>query len=110
METVEDLQSKFEYYAEQHYAALQEGGGSRANKWYKKIVKLHELSVNIMNENIFKRFLSHENECVRFWAACFCLQDSPQEAQSVLKKLLKSSEPYISISAKANLESFSKSE
>ena len=42
METVEDLQSKFEYFAEQHYAALQEGGGSRANKWYKKIVKLHE--------------------------------------------------------------------
>ena len=108
METIGNLQKKFEYYAEQQYIAFSEGGGRKANIWHKKIMKLYEMCQTLKCTDMFRTFLFHENENVRLWAAGFCRNEYPKESMKVLKKLLRSSEPIISLSAKVLLEPFNK--
>lgn len=104
METIEQLEEKFVYSATQHGLAMQEGGGRKANRWHKQILMLSDKFEENGCKDRLKKFLCHENEYVRLWAACLSIKTYPQESRKVLKQLMKSTDPYVYISAKAILE------
>lgn len=105
METIENIKTNFERFAIEQNRALAEGNGKKANRFHKKIQLLHEHAKTLNCVYIFASYLEHENEIIKLWASVFCMEIAPQIAHKNLVKLTHSSEPIISLSAKATLDS-----
>lgn len=105
METIDDLKKIFVQYANEQSYAFTEGNGRKANRFHKKIEDLYIKASCLYNDDVFKDFLTSENENVKLWVSCFYLEKYPNEAKKNLQDLIKSSEPIISLSAKMKLES-----
>lgn len=104
METLDQIVDKFVYSAIQHGLAMKEGGGRKANRWLKKVSVIYQKIAEIGCEERLKPLLNHENEYVRLSVACLAKELFPDEAEKVLKKLTKSSDPYVYISARCSLD------
>lgn len=108
MEPLEILKKKFEDYVALHNDALAKGNGKMANRIHKKIQDLYHQVKNANQIEIFRDYLDSYDESMCLWAASLCLKTYPQEAEKQLVKLSKSTNPMISISAKAALDFYTK--
>ena len=108
METLEKIKVDFEKFAIEQSCAFAEGEGKKTNRFHKKIQLLHKQAKELDCINVFESFLDNKNENVMLWASIFCLEISPKLAWKNLVNLSHSSEPIISLSAKATLDSLRK--
>ena len=108
MATLEKIKVDFEKFAIEQSCAFAEGEGKKANRFHKKIQLLHKQAKELDCINVFESFLDNKNENVMLWASIFCLEISPKLAWKNLVNLSHSSEPIISLSAKATLDSLRK--
>ena len=104
METVDQIVDKFVYSAIQHRLAIKDGSGKKANRWLKKVSVIYNQLVETGCVDRLKPLLEHEDEYVRLSVACLAKEIFPNESKKVLRKLTKSSEPYVQISAKCSLD------
>lgn len=87
METVEALKKQFVNYAIEHSQFYENGEGKKANRIHKKIHSLYLKIKSLDKIDVLKDFLDDEHECVRLWAAGFCLKIAPELAIQELTKL-----------------------
>lgn len=105
METIDELKKNFVQYVNEQSNAFAEGNGKKANRFHKKIQDLYLKVSTLYGSEEFEEFLYSENENVKLWASCFCMEIYPDKSRQNLQDLLKSSEPIISLAAKMKLES-----
>lgn len=109
MKEIKDLiKERFVEYALKQSHAFDEGNSQKANKYHKKINLLFKQAQEQGCENVFKEFLDNKNENIELWAAGFCLEIDPIKAEKKLIKISTSSNPMMSISAKATLDIYRK--
>lgn len=105
METIDELKKYFVQYVNEQSNAFAEGNGKKANRFHKKIQDLHLKASALYGNDFFTEFLNSEDENIKLWASCFCIETYPDKSRKNLQDLLKSSEPIISLAAKIKLES-----
>lgn len=105
METIDEIKKNFVQYVNEQSNAFAEGNGKKANRFHKKIQNLHLKVSTIYGNEVFKEFLYSEDENIKLWASCFCMEAYPDRSRKNLQDLLKSSEPIISLAAKMKLSS-----
>ena len=108
METLEILKEQFVSYAISQLQALENGEGRKANRIHKKIHSIYLKLKNLDRVDVLKDFLNDEHECVRLWAAGFCLKIAPKLAEQELKK--KSEDFFISSAAEVTLKLYRNNE
>lgn len=107
METIEALKKQFISYAVEHSLFYENGEGKKANRIHKKIHLLYLKIRELDKADILKELLDDEHECVRLWAAGFCLEIAPDVA---IRELKKSSNFFIRTDAEVTLKLYQNNE
>ena len=104
------LKKQFVSSVIEHSQAYENGEGKKANRIHKKIHSLYLKIKSLDKIDVLKDFLDDEHECVRLWAAGFCLKIAPELAIQELTKLRKSSNFFIRTDAEITLKLYRNNE
>lgn len=110
METIENLQKKYETYCIEHWETMNEGNSKKANQIHKKIIRLVKNAEKDNQMDAFIPFLENNNEHIRLRTADFFLETNPELALKVLYELLNSTNFFISAIAESTINLYIKNQ
>lgn len=89
LEIIEEALSEFEFSANQHGEATEQGDYKEANKHYVKIAKVITFLKKQNSINELLPLIKHPSLGVRLWASTYLLPVKKEDAISELKKIIR---------------------